>query len=146
MPLSALDAAKKVCHRRGWTISNLHLQKLLYIAQLRFKRANPGMRLIDTTFQAWELGPVSPEVYQVARVFGSDAVKNVFHSINDAVNPLDVYLYETVSTMSGKTPGELVAITHRMGGAWALYYRPGVFGVPIPDAAIDAEAQAFPTP
>jgi uncharacterized phage-associated protein len=117
----------------------------MYIAQLRLKRANPGMRLIDTTFQAWELGPVSPEVYKVTRVFGSDAVKNVFHSISDAVNPLDADLYETVSKMSGKTPGELVAITHRTGGAWALYFRPGVFGVRIPDAAIDAEAETFST-
>jgi hypothetical protein len=38
-----------------------------------------------------------------------------------------------------KTPGQLVAMTHRPDGAWAQYYRPNVPGIRIPDDAIRAE-------
>jgi len=34
MTVSASAAAKRMCERSGWTLSNLELQKLLYIAHM----------------------------------------------------------------------------------------------------------------
>lgn len=146
MSLSIQQAAKKVCQRRDWSISNLELQKLLYIAQLRHKRQHPGGRLIDAIFQAWDYGPVIPELYYKVSVFGSDPVKNVFHGVTDTYDVLDDDLYASVDEMIGKSAGKLVELTHRRGGAWATYYRPGHSGLRIPDAAIDIEARRFPHP
>jgi len=147
MPSLMLDeAAKKACARRGWTITNLELQKLLYLAQLMYKRRYPNGKLVDTDFQAWDLGPVAPSLYHKAKVFGSEPVKNIFHSVENVDKELDVYLYDTCDKLKGKSAAYLVQMTHRTGGAWARYYRPDVSGVYIPDEAIREEAETFNTP
>lgn len=146
MPLDALEAAKKVCRRSGWRLSNLELNKVLYLAQVRYKRAHPGRRLINTTFEAWDYGPVSPPVYHRSKAFGSDKIGNVFHAVATPVSPLDADLYASVDKLVGMSPAQLVAVSHRDKGAWATYYQPGVLGIKIPDAAIDREAAKFSSP
>lgn len=146
MPLNIFEAAKNVCERANWRLSNLELQKVLYLAQLRYKRAHRGKRLIDTQFEAWDYGPVSPSIYHAMKVFGSDPVKNVFYSTSTNSRDLDGDLNASVDLLVGKSPAELVALTHRSGGAWAKYYHPGIRGIRIPDTAIDEEAIRFATP
>lgn len=143
LPLDVFEAAKKACARAGWRLSNLQLQKILYLAQLNYKRRYPGQRLIDASFEAWDFGPVISSVYHRVKGFGANPVGNVFHLIPAPERDLDSYLNGTVDAMASKTPGQLVAMTHREGGAWANYYRPGIPGITIPDAAIDVEAAAF---
>ena len=146
MPLTAMEAAKKACRRTGWRLSNLELQKILYLAQLRYKRANRGGRLFSALFEAWDYGPVIPEVYHKAKAFGSDPVQNVFHGVKDEQHPLDKDLFASVDLLKSSSPAHLVGMTHRSKGAWATFYRPGIRGVIIPDSAIDREAELFKTP
>lgn len=146
MPLSALEAAKKTCQRTRWGLSNLVLQKILYLAQLRYKRDHLHQRLISASFEAWDYGPVIPEVYHQVKAFGSDPVRNVFHSVNDEPGPFDADLFVSVDLLARKSPAQLVALTHRSRGAWADFYRPDIKGIVIPDSAIDAEAGLFRTP
>src|SRR5579859_1618934 len=75
MPLTAIQAARKVCEHGSWKITNLSLQKILYIAQMLFMGENNGSRLIDTDFEAWDYGPVSPEVYRRVRIFGANPIQ-----------------------------------------------------------------------
>lgn len=126
MAVSALSAAKRVCELSGWQLSNLSLQKILYIAHLIYlgRRNEP---LFDETFQAWNYGPVLPSVYHKAKIFGSDPVRNVFHSVpNLEEGPEADVLAETVEKLSNKSPSQLVAITHWDKGAWAKHYMPGM--------------------
>ena len=137
MPLTSMQAARKVCEHGSWKITNLGLQKILYIAQMIFMGENNGPRLIDTDFEAWDYGPVSPEVYRRVRAFGSEPIQDIFVGtprINDGLR--ESTLHNVATYLSGKKPAELVSITHWKDGAWAKNYKPGVRGLIIPDGDI----------
>ncbi|MEH0195195.1 type II toxin-antitoxin system antitoxin SocA domain-containing protein [Caulobacter sp. CCNWLY153] len=136
------SAARRLCERSGWTLTNLELQKMLYLAQMQFL-GQTNERLIDDTFEAWDYGPVSPSIYHRVKPFGSGAIKDVFHG----ARPIDAgdianYLDGAYDALSRYSAGALVAITHWDKGAWAKNYIPGARGIPIPDEDIIAEYRA----
>jgi uncharacterized phage-associated protein len=137
MPLTAMQAARKICEHGSWKVTNLGLQKSLYIAQMLFMGENNGVRLVDTTFEAWDYGPVAPQVYRRVRMFGANAIQDIFFGEprpNDGLR--EAYLHNVCTHLTGKKPGELVAITHWKHGAWAKNYQPGTYGITIPDRDI----------
>lgn len=142
MPISSLSAAKKLCELSGWKLSNLALQKILYIAQMVYMGRNNGAPLIDDMFEAWDYGPVLPAVYHKAKIFGAGSVLNVFHSVQDLPEgPENEILRESVEKLGNVSPGTLVSMTHRDGGAWAKHYSPGL-NSRIPNSDILAEYKA----
>lgn len=145
--ISATQAAKKLCERSDWTLTNLALQKMLYIAHMLYMGDNEGERLLDTSvnpFEAWEYGPVSPSAYGRVRVFGADPIGNVFRAVASADGtPEAAYLDDIYEALSDWTPGQLVAFTHRKGGAWDRYYDSKRRHVVIPDEAILDEYRQF---
>ena len=138
MPLTAMQAARKICEHGSWKTTNLGLQKILYLAQMLFMGENNGARLADTDFEAWDYGPVSPEVYQRVRIFGANPIhQDIFFNEprpNDGLR--EAYLHNVCTYLTGKKPGELVSITHWKNGAWAKNYKPGTHGIVIPDKDI----------
>lgn len=142
MATSALSAARTICELRGWTVSNLELQKILYLAHL-FHLGRAGQPLVTERFEAWDYGPVIPALYHHVKGFGNSPVRNVFHWI-PPVPPGPEYetLRECADATKNTSPSRLVAITHWDQGAWARCYRPGVTGIVIPNDLILAEYQA----
>ena len=142
MTLSALSAAKTLCELKGWTVSNLELQKILYLAHMFFL-GRENAPLIHEHFEAWDYGPVIPKLYHHAKGFGDRPVRNVFHWVSAAHPGTPEYeiLREAAESTAHISPGRLVAITHADGGAWANTYRPGVRGLTIPNQAILDEYQ-----
>lgn len=138
MPINSLLAAKRICQLREWQASNLEIQKTLYIAHMISLGRTGGQRgLVAEDFQAWDFGPVLPNVYHRAKDFGNSPVmKGAFIAIGEISADDDVLLRDTVDSLKGKTPGELVAITHWDKGAWAAFYRPGQKNIVIPNNAI----------
>lgn len=70
---SAIDVAKYIilfCKENGYSISNLKLQKLLYFVQAQFL-VTTGEPAFSEDIEAWDFGPVVPEVYQYFKVWGS---------------------------------------------------------------------------
>ena len=139
MATTALQAGKRICEAGEWKFSNLSVQKILYIAHM-FHLAQDRGPLIQEHFEAWDYGPVVPELYHKAKTFGSGPVKNVFHSIPDMEpgEEADI-LVDAVEGLGSARPGKLIAITHWKKGAWAEYYTPGLRGIIIPNEAIKAE-------
>lgn len=142
MMAARLDTvAKFVCEQSGWQISNLSLQKMLYLAQVEYHGEHAGERIVDTAFEAWNLGPVSPELYRKVKIFGADSVRDVFYDARrfreDDIRRSK--LVDVCQRYLGKTPGELVKITHWDFGAWASKYEPNVRGIQITDADIARE-------
>lgn len=139
MTVSPLAAAKRLCEKSGWSISNLELQKLLYIAHM-FYLGRTGAPLISGHFEAWDYGPVHPALYHRAKVFGSSPVRNVFRMAEELIagDEVDV-LDETIASLSNAPPGKLVAITHWEDGAWAKHYSPGSRSAVIPNDDIRQE-------
>lgn len=146
--ISAVQAAKVLCEESNWSLTNLKLQKMLYIAHMFFMGENDGTRLIDTSnspFQAWDYGPVSPNVYGRVRVFGASPVGNVFRAVAAPDADEGEFISEMYEILADWTPGQLVAFTHRKGGAWDQYYDRNRRGVVIPDPAILDEYRKFHT-
>ncbi|WP_084594115.1 Panacea domain-containing protein [Arhodomonas aquaeolei] len=139
MTVSGMEAAKRACEASGWTLSNLALQKILYLAHMIYLGRH-GSPLISDRFEAWDYGPVLPQVYRRAKAFGSGPIQNVFHSVTDIENTEEAdIINEAVRKLGDLSPGTLVAATHRDGGAWARYYQPGLPSNTIPNDAIRTE-------
>lgn len=132
------SVAKYICDMGSWKVSNLQLQKILYLAQMFHMGENNGSHLVDVSFEAWDYGPVSPELYRKVRMFGSGPIADVFYSARpfrkDDVRKKT--LDEVCGVLLPMRPGELVDITHWARGAWAKNYVPGIRGIAITDTDI----------
>lgn len=91
-------------------LTNLKLQKLLYLAQAYYL-AKLGRPLFSEKIEAWQYGPVIPEVYNEFRKHGS----NPIFSDNDksSLTDEDKVILKTVwDSFGGFSAGRLVEITH----------------------------------
>ena len=141
MSLQPFEAMKKICAASSWTISNLELQKLLFLAQKDFWKHHDE-KLISVFFEAWEYGPVVPELYRAAKRFGADPIESTFLSgVKYGSNRLDDALITSYEKYREASPGRLVALTHKPFGAWDKNYKPNILGVPIPDRDVKSEAR-----
>ncbi|WP_298958130.1 type II toxin-antitoxin system antitoxin SocA domain-containing protein [uncultured Methylobacterium sp.] len=137
-----LDSVSKfICENSDWTATNLQLQKLLYLAQMIYMGRNAGSRLVDANFEAWDYGPVEPNLYKKVRMFGSRPISDVFFKARQFKkdDARRTFLEEFCRDLLPKRAGELVEITHWDGGAWAKHYIPGARGIQIPDRDIALE-------
>lgn len=142
MAITTPTAAKAVCELRGWQVSNLALQKILYIAHM-VHLGRHNVPLVPDTFEAWDYGPVIPSLYHQVKMFGAEPVKDVFYLAGRVPSGLELQtLSEVVSFLAPMTPGQMVSMTHWDDGAWAKFYRPGARGVSIPNEAIANEFRA----
>lgn len=88
------------------------LQKLCYYAQA-WCYALKGYRFMDTDFQAWVHGPVSPALWERFKVFGYDPIR-IKGSVKNVIEPEDVGLLEDVwETYGEETGNSLESLTHR---------------------------------
>lgn len=135
------SVAKYICEKGRWRLSNLQLQKIIYMAQMVYMGQNAGRRLVDADFEAWDYGPVEPTLYRRVRMFGSSPIGDVFYEalpFNEK-DPRRSVLDEVCEELVKLRPGELVDITHWPEGAWAKNYVPGARGIQIPDTDIFEE-------
>jgi len=140
MTVPVLSAARRLASRSGWTLSNLELQKLLYLAHMFYLGRTHGDPLVPGRFEAWDYGPVHPDLYHKAKIFGSDPVEDIFHANAELPpGPERDILDEAYDSLGHAGPGQLVNATHRPGGAWDKNYLPGVRHCIIPNDDILAE-------
>lgn len=133
MPIDPLVAAKYLARLSGYRVTNLQLQKLLYLADMVYTGSR-GERLLAGDFEAWDYGPVLPEVYHACKYRGSKPVtENTFLMVPDLDENTEEarILRQTWERMKDKTPGQLVRNTHWCKGAWSKRYVPGARGIRI---------------
>lgn len=131
MTVSAYDAAAYLCKISGWKVTNLELQKMLYMADMNFV-GQTGDRLVDEDFEAWEYGPVLPSVYHECKAFGAKRIPNVFWFAEDIADSKEAVILERAyEYLRHQTAGQLVENTHWSGGAWAKKYSAGSRGIKI---------------
>ena len=142
MTIHVQQAAKYVGEYTGWSKTNLGMQKIIYIANM-LHLGEQASALVKSHFQAWDYGPVHPDLYHKAKIFGANTVKNIFRSYADLDDdmPEKETLHKTLNMVEGFTDSKLVAITHCEYGAWYKNYVPGKRYVIIPDSDILAEYQ-----
>lgn len=144
MAVSAMSAARRICSRSNWTLTNLQLQKILYIAHMLYMGQTGGQRLVSTPFQAWDYGPVEPQLYSRVRIFGDKPIQDVFFAAPPITDPREAAILDVATDrLSRLRPSQLVAMTHRPNGAWAKNYKAGIHGIVIPDSDILAEFAGY---
>lgn len=139
--MGAIAAASTLAEMSEWSLSNLQIQKLLYLAQM-FHLGETGDPIFQEDFEAWKLGPVLPKVYQQAKIYGSKPVRSLFTKTRTPEGSKKEILARTLRELPDHSPWKLVSITHWDGGAWAKHYTNGDRGSTIPKGDILAEYQS----
>lgn len=141
--LSAVDIANeiiRVAHETGKSISNMKLQKLLYLAQgihLAFKNDTP---LFEDQIEAWKYGPVVPSVYHKFKIYFSGDIPANHPFAGDSIT-LDAdqlkIIRRVVDLYGGLTAISLSNFTHLPDGPWfPVYTDPTNFSAEITTSSI----------
>lgn len=121
--------------REGRTLSIMSLLKLTYIAHgwhLEMQNAP----LFSNRIEAWQYGPVIPDVYSAFRGQGIN-VSGTVNVPQCAFDAADVSLLEQVWTIYGSlSPFKLSDLTHVPGGPWDIATKTGGNYARIPDELI----------
>lgn len=125
---TAMDLSKYIvtkCVNDGWPLSNLQLQKILYYVQRYYLRR--GERAFSDPIVAWQFGPVVPNVYYRFCGFGAMPITRRFADFDAGISAHDLDLIDKiVEAKRMLNPWDIVAETHKTGGAWDKTYRNGI--------------------
>lgn len=142
----------------GFKLSNLALNKILFFAH-GWHLAVLDRPLVDSVFEAWQFGPVHPQIYRQLKGFGNKAIPkgrrltsiDLETGIDRPVKAnLDKEEYEFCSKLLkfyGKySASKLVEISHESGAPWDQVWekagRSASPGMTIPDEITKAYYQA----
>ncbi len=121
----------------GKKLTNMQLQKLVFIAHgycLAFREGKP-LYFEDT--RAWQWGPVIPQLYKSLQEYGSDFVDKSIETM-DSLDEEDIKfaivaaVYKNYGHYSGS---KLSALTHQEGTPWSITWERDKFGI-IPNEII----------
>ena len=130
-------------------LTPMQLQKLCYLAH-GFSLALLGKPLVKDPVEAWDWGPVFPQLYDAVKRYGSGPVVGPIRENNWAsydhvrgehvtanLSPDERGLMAKVLKTYGKFQGfQLSALTHEAGSPWEQVYVPGKRSIRIPDSLI----------
>jgi uncharacterized phage-associated protein len=119
----------------GHSLTPMQVLKLVYIAH-GWSLGLDGAPLIEQPVEAWQYGPVIPELYNAVKKFGASTVQGPlplgFGSRGDTLTPDQEALVNDVFKIYGNMGGlALSRITHAAGTPWSQTYKPGNFGAVI---------------
>lgn len=126
MGYNAIDLAKYIvnkCYKDNKPISNLQLQKIMYYIQKDFLHRT-GYVAFDDLIEAWQFGPVVPNVYYHFCGYGAMPITITYDCINIAEQDKS-YIDKIVEEKRDLDPWELVSETHKNGSAWGKSYKYG---------------------
>lgn len=123
---TALDLSKYIvskCTNDNLPISNLQLQKILYYVQKEYFAQ--GSVAFSDDIEAWQFGPVVPNIYYYFSGFGAMPILSTYPDIS-----LDQYDKRIVDHIVEEKrlldPWDMVSETHKPNGAWDQIYRNGL--------------------
>lgn len=142
MAYNVLDVARYIINygsQHSYDISNLKLQKILYFVQASFL-VDKHEVCFNEDIEAWDFGPVVPEVYQEFKMYGSSVIPyiNSYIDLSNGIweSSLKAYDENIVSSEDRKiindmvdqcskySARDLVEITHNQA-PWMNTYRKG---------------------
>ncbi len=113
----------KYCNEKNYSVSNLKLQKLLYFVQAEFL-VSTGVPCFPEEIEAWDFGPVVPEVYHRYKVYGSSSIPYNNTGLQGRISPSDNAMIEDMVDQCAKyTASQLVEMTHNQE-PWLRAYAP----------------------
>ena len=107
-------------------MDNLKINKLLYYAQ-GWSLAKFGIPLFDEKIEAWDYGPVVPEVYHAFKCCGKDPInepQDIFDESRLSTDELEL-LVDVYNAYGKYTGWALKEMTHEKGSPWHQVYEKG---------------------
>lgn len=123
---SAIELSKHIvtkCTTDNHPISNLQLQKILYYIQKDYLLRN-SIAFSDN-IEAWQFGPVVPNVYYRFCGFGAMPITNTYEDTNISFGDSQI-IDAIVEEKRALDPWVMVEETHKKNGAWDQIYRNGL--------------------
>lgn len=120
------------------SLTPMQVLKLVYIAH-GWMLGLYGRPLIRDEVQAWQYGPVIPNLYNALRDYrGQSVTKDIPYVGSEGMDPQQENIVKQIYDIYGqKTGAALSRLTHAQGTPWDLTYEPGVFGCTIPTDIIE---------
>lgn len=115
------------CAAKEIPISNLQLQKILFLVQYGFCNTFNEL-LFEENFEAWQYGPVLPSAYAEFKYYGGEDINKRFDQSEFEIIVEDdkAEIEEATEGLSQKNPWDLVAITHRANSPWSRVWKGGL--------------------
>ena len=119
--------------RHDRPVTNLVLNKLAYFAHGFHYRINKDPLILNDypPFEAWQYGPVSPDIYHEYKYYGGDVISDSTRSkINIDENTVEYLVNFWNHFAINYTPSQLVSMAHADGGAWHKAWNSGLNYIP----------------
>lgn len=106
-------------------ITPMKIQKLIYIMYKEYLKKTK-LKLFSENFEAWQYGPVLPNVYSEFKPYRGSAIKNYALNADGSISKVQIlptsnfdYVFNDVWNKYKKFSGvELSEFTHKKEGAW----------------------------
>ncbi len=119
MSVSVYTAARYLCEKSGNSLTDLELYRLLYVAQMTHLGLYDSP-IFEACFEAWEFGPVQPDLYKQINTNGESTLKKVLKSAKKIADCSEQEILDQTYEQARQLDGDwLVAVTHWSEGAWA---------------------------
>lgn len=138
--MTVISAAKTLGDLTAWKITNMEMQKLLYIAQVLHLGRN-GKPMFSEQFEAWQFGPVLKSLYHTAKSNGGNKMRPLSAAPFSSTSTEYAAICEAVQLTHGMRGRDLVDFAHRHGGAWKRSYQPDKRNIKIANSALIEEYQ-----
>lgn len=113
-------------------LTNMKINKLLYFAQGHYLKKY-GEPMFQDRIEAWEHGPVVPDVYTAYKAYGDRPIKAYDEAAAGNVAPeAEEILYDVARTYGRYTASALRSMTHVVGSPWDQVYQGNHTRIEIP--------------
>jgi uncharacterized phage-associated protein len=123
----------------GKPVTQMKLQKIVFFAH-GYHLAKYGEPLIQEDFEAWQFGPVVPDIYNEYKMFGRDPIRLDKKALDEQLATLSPearhsidFSWNATKNLSAAT---LSTWTHKKGSPWEMVYKPYSISIPIDNHVI----------
>lgn len=131
--LNVADAMLKIAKAKNEQLTPMQLMKLVYIAH-GFSLALRDKELFHNQIEAWQYGPVIPDLYHATKSYGRNPIPlaGIGPSTQSPLNDNDMGLLQAVYNRYGHLNGiQLSYLTHQTGTPWEQVYKPNAQRIKI---------------
>lgn len=134
------DAILRIAKDQGKSLTPMQLVKLAYISQ-GFSLGLRGKPLFSNRIEAWQYGPVIPDLYHATKDHGRNKIPHKLirdlDGIASTISDDELHLLEWVMRQYGHLTGVTLSyLTHRTGSPWSQVYHEGQRHLEIPSHLI----------
>jgi uncharacterized phage-associated protein len=126
-----------LANSKGDALTPMQLLKLVYMAH-GWMLGLIGRPLIKEEVEAWQYGPVIPELYNAIRHYKSQPVSAPIAGVDGYLDADEMHIIDQVYQIYGQRSGPALSrLTHQPDSPWAKVYQRGSFGLEIPNDLIE---------